>query len=102
MTPALEHVVEANTLLSGLGFESGGLAAPTLFTMVSTVLEQTHKYYHGEKVAFHTCGNWAFLCLGRRTEVAEQACAEGATIHNEPVPVTREAVFGSKSCGCWR
>lgn len=26
-TPALEHVVEANTLLSGLGFESGGLGA---------------------------------------------------------------------------
>ena len=27
VTPALEHIVEANTLLSGLGFESGGLAA---------------------------------------------------------------------------
>ena len=27
VTPALEHVIEANTLLSGLGFESGGLAA---------------------------------------------------------------------------
>lgn len=27
ITPALEAVVEANTLLSGLGFESGGLAA---------------------------------------------------------------------------
>ena len=26
-TPALENVIEANTLLSGLGFESGGLAA---------------------------------------------------------------------------
>ena len=25
LTPALERVVEANTLLSGLGFESGGL-----------------------------------------------------------------------------
>lgn len=25
VTPALERVVEANTLLSGLGFESGGL-----------------------------------------------------------------------------
>ena len=29
-TPALDHIVEANTLLSGLGFESGGLAATTL------------------------------------------------------------------------
>jgi glycerol dehydrogenase len=26
-TPALKHIVEANTLLSGLGFESDGLAA---------------------------------------------------------------------------
>ena len=27
VTPALSHVVEANTPLSGLGFESGGLAS---------------------------------------------------------------------------
>ncbi|HNO05888.1 MAG TPA: iron-containing alcohol dehydrogenase, partial [Flavobacteriales bacterium] len=27
VTPALERIVEANTLLSGLGFESSGLAA---------------------------------------------------------------------------
>ncbi|WP_222864024.1 hypothetical protein [Pigmentiphaga aceris] len=25
--PALEHIIKANTLLSGLGFERGGLAA---------------------------------------------------------------------------
>jgi glycerol dehydrogenase len=28
--PALEHIVEANTLLSGLGFESGGLCYPRI------------------------------------------------------------------------
>lgn len=27
VTPALERVIEANTYLSGVGFESGGLAA---------------------------------------------------------------------------
>ena len=27
VTPALENIIEANTLLSGIGFESGGLAA---------------------------------------------------------------------------
>ncbi len=27
LTPAVEHIIEANTLLSGLGFESAGLAA---------------------------------------------------------------------------
>ncbi|KUK55435.1 MAG: Iron-containing alcohol dehydrogenase [Atribacteria bacterium 34_128] len=54
VTPALEHIVEANTLLSGLGFESGGLAAAHAIHNGLTVLEQTHKYYHGEKVAIGT------------------------------------------------
>ena len=27
LTPAVEHIIEANTLLSGIGFESSGLAA---------------------------------------------------------------------------
>ncbi len=51
VTPALEHVVEANTLLSGLGFESGGLAACHAIHNGLTVLEDTHAYWHGEKVA---------------------------------------------------
>jgi len=54
VTPALEHVVEANTLLSGLGFESGGLASAHAIHNGFTVLAQTHQYYHGEKVAFGT------------------------------------------------
>lgn len=51
VTPALEHIVEANTLLSGLGFESGGLATAHSVHNGLTVLPQTHEYYHGEKVA---------------------------------------------------
>ena len=51
VTPALSHVVEANTLLSGLGFESGGLAAPHSIHNGLTTLDATHDYYHGEKVA---------------------------------------------------
>lgn len=51
VTPALESVIEANTLLSGLGFESGGIASCHAIHNGLTVLEQTHKYYHGEKVA---------------------------------------------------
>lgn len=54
VTPALERVVEANTLLSGLGFESGGLAAAHAIHDGLTVLEETHNVYHGEKVAFST------------------------------------------------
>lgn len=52
VTEAVERVVEANTLLSGLGFESGGLAAAHSFQDGATVLEETHKFFHGEKVSF--------------------------------------------------
>jgi glycerol dehydrogenase len=51
VTPALEHVVEANTLLSGLGFESGGLGAAHSIHNGLTRLPATHAYFHGEKVA---------------------------------------------------
>ncbi len=54
VTPAFERVVEANTLLSGLGFESGGLAAAHAIHNGFTALESTHQVYHGEKVAFST------------------------------------------------
>jgi glycerol dehydrogenase len=51
-TEAVEKIVEANTLLSGLGFESAGLAASHAVHNGLTVLEETHDSYHGEKVAF--------------------------------------------------
>jgi len=54
VVPALERVVEANTLLSGLGFESGGLGAAHAIHNGLTVLEPTHHYFHGEKVAIGT------------------------------------------------
>lgn len=53
-TQAVEKVVEANTLLSGLGFESGGLAGAHAIHNGLTVLEDCHGMYHGEKVAFGT------------------------------------------------
>jgi len=54
VVPALERVVEANTLLSGLGFESGGLGAAHAIHNGLTALEATRRYYHGEKVALGT------------------------------------------------
>ncbi len=126
ITPALEHIVEANTLLSGLGFESGGLAAAHAIHNGLTVLKQTHKYFHGEKVAIGTLAslfltdkpmdviNEVFsFCetVGLPTtlgdiglsnisdadlmKVAESTCAEGETIHNEPIHVTQEMVFSA-------
>src|SRR5262249_10626374 len=52
VTPALERLVEANTLLSGLGFESSGLAAAHSVHNGLTTASSTHSFFHGEKVAY--------------------------------------------------
>jgi glycerol dehydrogenase len=122
VTPSVEYVVEANTLLSGLGFESGGLAAAHSIHNGLTVLHETHDFWHGEKVSFGVC---AMVVLeGRPTEILEElvdfclevglpvtlgdvgvntedadlgrvaaaACAEGETIHNLPFAVDEAMV----------
>lgn len=122
VTPALENIVEANILLSGLGFESGGLAAAHAIHDGLTILDETHKFYHGEKVAFGTLVHLVLenadsdeiqeflefclllglpVCLAdlgvkdigdRIMAVAEKACIPEESIHNMPFPVTAEAV----------
>jgi glycerol dehydrogenase len=52
VTPAFDHIVEANILLSGIGFESAGLATAHSLHNGLTALAETHSFYHGEKVAF--------------------------------------------------
>ena len=47
-------MIEANTYLSGVGFESGGLAAAHALYNGLTAIPDAHHYYHGEKVAFGT------------------------------------------------
>ncbi len=54
VTPALENIIEANILLSGLGFESGGLAAAHAVYNGLSIIDETHRYFHGEQVAFGT------------------------------------------------
>ena len=126
VTPALEHIIEANTLLSGLGFESGGLAAAHAIHNGLTALASTHQYWHGEKVAI---GVQAMMFLSDKPadlidtvfdfseavglpitladigladvseadliKVAQAACAEGETIHNEPFEVTPDKVVAA-------
>lgn len=122
-TEAVETVVEVNTYLSGVGFESGGLAAAHGIQKGFTFIPQLHALYHGDKVAFCTLTQLvlekaeqemqdvlAFCCdvdlpvcfadMGY-TEVepervrlaAEKACVPGATTHNLPFPVTPEMVY---------
>ncbi|MCL2560444.1 MAG: glycerol dehydrogenase [Turicibacter sp.] len=63
---ALEAVVEANTLLSGIGFESCGLAAAHSIHNGFTALHgPIHELTHGEKVAY---GILTQLFLEKRSE----------------------------------
>lgn len=124
ITPAFERVVEANTLLSGLGFESGGLAVAHSVHNGLTALAETHHCLHGEKVAFGTLVQLVlegrdsdlieevidFCCsvglpttlaeLGvkelsqdQARAVAERSLAPGESAHNEPFPLTVDAVM---------
>ncbi len=87
VTPAFEHIVEANTLLSGLGFESGGLAAAHAIHNGLTVLHQTHHSYHGEKV---TIGTLASLLL---TDKPEDVVDEAFTFcESVGLPTTLEGI----------
>lgn len=63
--PAVDSVVEANLLLSGIGFESGGLAAAHgVFHGFRSVIPKI-KHLHGEIVAF---GTLVQLILENRSE----------------------------------
>ncbi len=52
VTPAVEFIVEANTLLSGLSSENGGHAAAHSIHNGLTTLPNSKNTLHGEKVAF--------------------------------------------------
>lgn len=54
VTKAVNNVIEANTLLSGIGFESNGVTGAHSVYYGFTVLEEHHHMYHGEFVAFGT------------------------------------------------
>ena len=120
-TESVEKIIEANTLLSGLGFESAGLAGAHAIHNGMTAMPETHAYYHGEKVAFGTLTQLVlenadelyevldfcvevglpvtFAQLGvedasyeRVLEVARLACAPTDTLGNMPFEVTPEKV----------
>lgn len=60
VTPAVEKCVEANILLSGLGFESGGLATAHMIANALPSFPECRSFLHGEKVGF---GVVCQLCL---------------------------------------
>jgi glycerol dehydrogenase len=125
VTQALERIVEANTLLSGVGFESGGLATAHALHDGFTRQKRTHGHWHGEKVAFGVLVSLfltdkpprivdevygfcesvglpttlAAVGLEDPTEEELRQVAEAScavrSIHHEPIPVTPESVYAA-------
>lgn len=123
--PALDRVVEANILLSGIGFESGGVAAAHAIHHGLCELDDVHHHLHGEKVAIGVlaglllhdqrdefekvrafCGSvhlperLSDIGIESPTEakletVARRACRSGEILHNEPIPVTETMVVNA-------
>jgi glycerol dehydrogenase len=52
VTPALEEIIEATIYLSGVGAESGGLAAAHAVNNAMSIVDDLHHVQHGEKVVF--------------------------------------------------
>ncbi|MGM0166849.1 glycerol dehydrogenase [Enterococcus sp. AZ135] len=70
ITPAFEAVVEANTLLSGIGFESGGLSiAHALHNAMVSVWGGEIKGSHGQMIALTTLQQ--LRIEGREDELAQ-------------------------------
>lgn len=118
VTPALDAIIEANTYLSGVGADNGGLAAAHSFYNGYTSLDN-HEAQHGNAVAYGTlvqlileesskaefeevqnfCKEVGLpltleeLGVSSREEVeliAKNACVEGESIHNMAGDVTEE------------
>jgi len=124
-TKAVENIIEANTYLSGIGFESAGLAAAHAIHNGLTAIGETHAFYHGEKVAFGTLVQLVLensaedfedslefcravglpttlAALGvinpdpaKLKEAAKLACAPGETMKNMPFEVQPEMVYNA-------
>lgn len=120
---AFERVVEANILLSGIGFESGGVAAAHAIHHGLCELDDVHHHLHGEKVAIGVLAGLklhgldeefdkvrafcasvrlptrlADIGIAEVTEeklaiIARRACLPGEIIHNEPMPITEDMVI---------
>ena len=79
---ALERVVEANTLLSGIGFESGGLALAHPIALAFTQIDEIHhKFLHGEMVAMGTLIQLAMEDSADAEKVARFFANVGLPIH---------------------
>ena len=121
-TPAVEKIIEANTYLSGVGADNGGLAVSHSVYNGFTALTECEETMHGSIVAFGTIaqlviedapmeeiGQVVDFCISvglpvtlaqigvgdvdRVKLAAEKACAPGETIHNMLGDVTPKELY---------
>jgi len=124
LTPAVEAIIEANTYLSGVGADNGGLATAHSVYNGFTALKECENTMHGELVAFGTLAQLVLedapmeeieevldFCLSvglpvtlkelgvtdqtRVMIAAEKACAAGESIHNMLGDVTPEQLYNA-------
>lgn len=124
LTPAIEAIIEANTYLSGVGADNGGLATSHSVYNGFTALEECEKTMHGELVAFGTIAQLVLedapmeeieevmdFCVSvglpvtlkevgvidtsRVMIAAKKACAPGESIHNMLGDVTPEQLYNA-------
>ncbi len=122
VTPALEAIIEANTYLSGVGADNGGLCVAHSVYNGFTALEECESTAHGSLVAYGTITQLLLENAPREelkevmdfcfsvglpvtlkelgvTDVsrvhiaAEKACVEGETIHNLSGDVTPDQLY---------
>lgn len=122
VTPALEAIIEANTYLSGVGADNGGLAVAHSVYNGFTALEECEKTMHGSIVAYGTITQLIIenapkeeikevmdFCYSvglpitlkeigvtdvtRVMIAAEKACIPGETIHHMAGDVTPDQLY---------
>ena len=89
---ALERIIEVNTLLSGVGFESGGTAVAHALSEGFTLIPEAHKSMHGETVAFSLLAQ-----LMLRSEMENDADKVFDFCYRVGLPVTLSDIFVDKT-----
>lgn len=106
VTEALEHIIETNILLSGLGFENNATSGAHSVNDGLTVMENSSKTMHGEKVAFGCivqliaeCADRDYLdeVLGFCLSVGLPVCLEDLCVENSEENIRKIAAASMHS-----
>ena len=107
VTQALENIIEANILLSGLGFENNATAGAHSINDGLTALPEGKKTMHGEKVAFGCLVQLIAECAPKELldevtnfclSVGLPVCLEDLSVANTDENIVRIAQASMHSC----